>query len=119
VSGYRKLVDPIALYRTVLPVSLDTAFAVQATGVTFALLVCGSDLGSSHLEALIRTALQHYQPRVLTIKVQITCADDANRLAATMVPQLRLYRGGQETARQRGTMEYSRLVTFLQEAARE
>jgi hypothetical protein len=116
MPGYRKLVDSSTLYPTVVLVTLDTALAVQATGATFALLVCGSDLGSVHMDALLRTALQHHQPGILALKVVIVNHTDANRLAATMVPQLRVYRGGQETARQRGTMDYGRLIEFLHEA---
>jgi hypothetical protein len=68
------------------------------------------------MDALLRTALQHHQPGILALKVVIVNHTDANRLAATMVPQLRVYRGGQETARQRGTMDYGRLIEFLHEA---
>lgn len=118
MPGYRRLVDPPALYQTVVPVSLDTVLAVQATGATFALLVCGSDQGSVHMEALLRTALQHQQPGVLALKVNVTNQEDASRLTVAMVPQLRVYRGGQELARQRGTMDYGRLLTFLRKAAR-
>jgi hypothetical protein len=118
MSGYRRLVEPPAFYQTVVPVSLDTVLAVQATGAAFALLICGSDQGSGHMEALLSTALQHQQPGVLALKVSVTNAEDAGRLSVIMVPQLRVYRGGQELARQRGTMDYGRLLAFLQKAVR-
>jgi len=117
VPGYRKQGDPPALYQNVVVVSLDTALAIQATGATFVLLLCGSDPSSVHMEALLRTVLQHHQPEVLALKVQVTCTADANRLAVVMVPQLRVYRDGQEISRQRGTMDYGHLITFLREAA--
>lgn len=96
----------------VVRVSCCTAVALQGTGAKFALLIRGEDQASVYMQALLKTALSTRKLGMLAVEVYIDTST-AHKLSVAVVPQLRLFEGGKEIGRHRGTMEYADLVDAL------
>lgn len=91
----------------VFPVSWDAALVLRDLDIEFFLLISNESTLCDQLEKSLRRFIRHQRLPLYVAKVSLV--DDpkaATHLGITYVPQVRLYRGGNEIGRHRGMATY-------------
>ena len=95
---------------SVIPVSWDAALALQDLGVEFFLLITGEHSIDVQLESTLTNFIRHHKLRLYVVRVSTSDQSDAaSKLGVAYLPQVRLYRNGNEVGRHRGVATYELL----------
>jgi len=108
-------IDPY--YGKALDVSWDAAIGLRDVGAEFFLVIRKDDKIGSLLRNAVVNFIAHRRLYIYVVQVFVDRdVAAADHLAATMVPQLRYYRAGEERGRHRGVAYYESLQQLLAEA---